>query len=50
MWHLSIHIYGTMYVYQLIDLNWFRCHIEFNMDENEAVKDKLTVLTMAHTV
>lgn len=27
-----------------------RCHVEFNTDKNEAVRERLTVLTMAHTV
>lgn len=27
-----------------------RRHIEFNMDDNEAVRDKLTAFTMARTI
>ncbi len=34
----------------LIELSHVRRHIEFNMDENEAVRDRPIVFTMAHTV
>ncbi len=41
-------VYG--YENMLIELSHVRRHIEFNMDENEAVRNRLIVFTMAHTI
>lgn len=37
-------------LYEINDLSKVRHHIEFNRDENETVRDRLTVFTIAHCI
>ncbi len=46
----ALHCDSTCKTIMLIDLIQVRCHIEFNMAENEAVRDRLAVFTMAHSI
>lgn len=42
----AVHLKVTAIVFA-IDLSHLRRHIEFNADENEAVRDRLSIFSMA---
>lgn len=52
--YISRQLYCVMipgfHLHTMIDFSQVRSHVEFSMDENEAVRERLTVFTMARTV